>query len=123
MIRLTHHGAVFERDAALGDGQQDVRGAPPHGVAAFVEGSLLQRITRLLAEGEFIEREDIDKEGRIVAREATLRSKHPITRLFHLLLNNPPLFAAIQELVDCRGRRFPKPRAIAFAPRWGESRP
>lgn len=110
MIRLTHHGAVFERDAAWETASRMFAERHHMVLPRFVEGSLLQRITRLLAEGEFIEREDIDKEGRIVAREATLRSKHPITRLFHLLLNNPLLFAAIQELVDCRGRRFPKPQ-------------
>ena len=71
----------------------------------FVDGGLLKRITGALAKSEFIEWEDKDGH-RVFARELRLEPHTPIPRLFHLLLNNPLLFAAIQKLVDCGADRF-----------------
>lgn len=73
----------------------------------FVEGALLQRILRLLAQGEFKEREDKERSGRVFAREVALAPYTPILGMFRLLLNNPLLFPPIQELVDCRADSLP----------------
>lgn len=107
MIQLTHRGPVFERDAAWKAASRAF--AERHCVLLpqFVEGSLLQRILRWLAQGEFKEREDKQRDGTVFAREVALAPHTPIPSLFRLLLNNPVLFPSIQELVDCRADSFP----------------
>lgn len=102
MIQLTSQGPVFERDAAWE--ATVLTFAERHCVALpqFVAGSLLQRILGLLAKGEFVEREDKHKGGEVFAREVAMAPHTPVPRLFQLLLNNPRLFAVVQELVDLR---------------------
>lgn len=107
MIQLTHRGPVFERDAAWEAASRAF--AERHCVLLpqFVEGSLLQRILRLLAQGEFTEREDKERSGTVFAREVAMAPSALIPSLFRLLLNNPVLFPPIQELMDCRADSFP----------------
>lgn len=112
MIQLTHRGAVFERDAAWEAASRMFAERHYMVLPKFVEGGLLQRITRLLAEGEFAEREDKTKEGHVFAREVALGPNTPVPRLFRLLLNNPRLFAPIQKLVDCAADRFPSRKDV-----------
>ena len=107
MIQLSPRGTVFERDAAWETASRMFAKRHYMVLPQFVEGSLLQRITRLLAKSEFFEREDKHENGSVFAREVALGKNTPVPRLFHLLLNNPLLFAAIQELVDCGANRFP----------------
>ena len=106
MIQLSCQGPVFERDAAWEATSRDF--AERHCVVLpqFVDAALLQRILRMLAEGEF-EDEETTSLGSVFAREVALAQKSPVPRLFQLLLNNPVLFAPIQELVDCRAHSFP----------------
>lgn len=107
MIQLTRRGAVFERDAAWEAVTQSF--AEHHVVVLrqFVEKALLQRILRLVAEGEFHDHETRGRDG-VILRAMTSQRPLALFRLFHMLLNSPVLFRAIQELVDCGADRFPE---------------
>lgn len=50
----------------------------------------------------------------------TSRRPHALFRLFHMLLNSPVLFAAIQELVDCGADRFPTRKNVDERGRKGQ---
>ena len=112
MIQLTDRGAIFERDAAWEAIKADFAERHVVVLPQFVEETLLQRMRLLLAEDEFHNHETRARHV-TTAREVVLlramTSRPPaLFNLFHMLLNSPVLFAAIQELVDCGAERFPK---------------
>lgn len=67
----------------------------------FVEDSLLDRLARQVAEGEFRK-----FEHPIGATEATMDGAAACPRVFRLLLNRPAVFVAMQELLDVGHESF-----------------
>lgn len=112
MIQLTHNGAVFERDAAWEAVKADFANRHIVVLPQFVEETLLQRMRLLVAESEFHNHETklrhVTTGRELVLLRAMTSQPRTLFRLFHMLLNSPVLFAAIQELVDCGADRFPK---------------
>ena len=106
MIQLTHRGAVFERDAAWETAVQTFAERHVVVLPQFVDKALLEHILRLVAKGEFHDHETKSRKG-VLLRAMTSRRPRALFRLFHMLLNSPVLFTAIQELVDCGADRFP----------------
>ena len=66
----------------------------------FIDPAVLKRVPRLLAQAEFFTREDTGKQGAPIARELTAPRDGALTTLFHLLLNQERIFAAMEPFAN-----------------------
>ena len=66
----------------------------------FIDPAVLKKVPRLLAEVDFFTREDTAKGGEPIARELTAPRDSALTNLFHLLLNQERIFAAMQPFAN-----------------------
>lgn len=97
MIQLGHWGGgTIVRDAAWEATKRTFAERHVVLLPEFVEDSLLRRLARLAAEGEY---RDLVHES-TGSREAAMDASEPLPTLFWLLLSRPPVFAALQDLVD-----------------------
>ena len=89
----------------------------------FIGPEVLERVPRLPADADFFDREDHFK-YLPVGRELTLPEKRPLTTLFHLLLNQERIFAAMQPFANGRsiqhfwGRCYKLPPGDGYFHNW-----
>lgn len=95
MIQLTSRGVAVVRGAAWEAAKRTFADRYVVELPQFVEDSLLDRLVRLVAKGEF---SDSRHPTGSVASE--MHPYAPVPRLFWMLLSRPVLFRAVQELVD-----------------------
>ena len=103
MIQLGHRGgATIVRDAAWEATKRAFAERHVVLLPGFVEGSLLRRLARQAAEGEYRDLEH----SRTGSREMAMDASESLPMLFWLLLNRPAVFAAVQDLVDGCSQSF-----------------
>ena len=105
MIQMPHRGAVFERDAAWETAVQTFAERHVVVLPQFVDKRCSNAFCALSPKASFTTMKP--RAARASFAAMTSRRPHALFRLFHMLLNSPVLFAAIQELVDCGADRFP----------------
>ena len=66
----------------------------------FLAPAVLKRVPRLLADAGFFTREDTTKDGTTFARELTAPRDGALNILFHLLLNQERIFAAMEPFTN-----------------------
>ena len=112
MIRLTARGPAVVRDDEWATQQREF--ARRHCIVfrGFVDGSILERVPRMLETSRYVTREDANKRG-VFARELAMDASEPLACMFFFLLNQPRLFEAMAEFTGCgtpiryfRGRFF-----------------
>lgn len=113
MIQLALSGPVIVKDDEWIVQQREF--ARRHCVVfkSFVATAILHRVPRMLETSRWIINEHVDerwkKNNGVFARELSVPDSEPVVQAFHLLLNQPRLFAAIAEFtgsdVPIRGFR------------------
>ena len=99
MIRLTTRGPVIVKDDEWVAQQRQF--AERHCVVFedFVDGSILERVPRMLETSRYFTFDHPAGDGRgLIARELCMEGSEPLVGMFFLLLNQPRLFEAITEL-------------------------
>ena len=99
MLQLAVSGPVVVKDDEWGVQQQEL--ARRHCIVFknFVDASILARVPRWCETSRWFTDEHVyENTTEVIARELRMESSEPLVQAFHLLLNQPRLFAAIAEL-------------------------
>lgn len=67
----------------------------------LLERALAERIALQLAQTEFCTTSHYTKGNHEFARDVTVQSSASVIHILHLLLNNPKLFQAVQQITNC----------------------
>ncbi len=113
MIQLSFQGLELGSSAELDTAREEFARSHCLLLKNFLHPSVLKQIRGMGGEQDYFTREDIDTEGKVFARELTLRDRHPLAALMMVLLNQPDLFQAIREISGSKEElRFFKSRVF-----------
>ena len=99
MIQITRHGLSFVRDAAWAAQRAAFKERHFARFEGFVEPSLLDALTPLLAAGDFRYNHHLNKKGRPYATELRLWPRDPLAKLLRFITSRRELYQAVSELV------------------------